>query len=582
MGYQGGAVFDPEDLKDMKEKELWALLADVEILDEFNIRRELRNRLWNQGEYGQVVEMSSQVIRVARLIQEEEDVIAGEYFTQGSAHFNTREYSEAIEAYTKASEIYANLGDQYQLANSLWAKADSYFKLDLGQEAADIALESSRLFEAENSLSEAGRSMILRSRGLYYSNNFEEALSASIQARNLYRTIGNTEDVAYVDNFRVTILNSLSRPDECIEILRVCLFIWQTLPVESSTIEWQAYTSRRLAELLHKAGESQEAIEYYESAIEKYKQCEKFAEIPLCEYGIGNCYDNLDNFDAAIRSYLQARALADVNGKDGLAIDSEVSRAISLHRSKRYEEARTLNLRILSNLELEMKPDYFDTAHRVRIRAADNSLALNEWQTVLEILDGFPDYPDFEPVLQIVLWSMSIRARALFALGQIDDAYRVADDAIGGTTEDYINWVTAHLYEIRGRILLLETNREGIQDLAHAIALHLANNEDEKARELSEYFLPTNDVSLMLFANRDSANDLELESSPNESIEMDSSNPSELKLQNNSDCPQCGHKYADMVSHYTDAHFKSSCELCGEEIAGMLALESHHRVRHTD
>jgi tetratricopeptide (TPR) repeat protein len=574
-------MFDPEDLKEMKEKELWAILSDSEIFDEFNIRRELRNRLWQQNEYGQVVEMCDHIIRVARIIDEEEAVIAGEYYTKGSAHFNAKEFLAAVEAYGNASAMYEKIGDQGQLANSLWAKADSLYQLDDDQLSADLALQSSRLFESENSIADAGKSMYLRARALYYSEQYEESLNAVIEARNLYRVIGNTEDVAYIDNFRVTILNTLSRPEECIEVLRVCLFIWQTLPTNSHTLEWQAFTARRLADFLFRGDAIDEAMEYYEQAKLNYKECEKFDEIAACEYGIGKCQDTLGKFDEAMKSFLQARALADVNGKDELSVDAEVARAISLHRSRRYEDARLLNLRILSGLESNLSSDNNDTAHRVRVRAADNSLALNEWENAIYLLDQLPDYPNFEPVLQIVIWAMSIRARALFELGRFEEAYRVADNAIGETNESLINWVTAYLYEVRGKILLFDENRDGIQDLAHAIALHLANDEDNQARILSEYFLPTNDFSRQLFQNREIESENRDDDAPVKSESMEISSPLDGLNPNSNQCGHCGHIFVDMVSHYTDAHLLVKCETCGSEIAGMLALESHEKVRHT-
>jgi hypothetical protein len=206
---------------------------------------------------------------------------------------------------------------------------------------------------------------------------------------------------------------------------------------------------------------------------------------------------------------------------------------------------------------------------------------LNDWNSVIEILDGLPDYPNFQPVLQIVIWSMSIRARALFEMGSFEDAYKVADDAIGETTEDLINWVTAYLYEVRGKILLFEEDRGGIQDLAHAIALHLANSEDDRARLLSEYFLPTNDVSRQLFQNTEIEAESRNSDSPNKAESMEISSPLDALNLSDGQCAHCGHFYVDMVSHYTDAHLPMKCNTCGSEEAGILALESHEKVRHS-
>ena len=573
-------MFDPEDLSEMKEKELWAMLADAELLDEFRIRQELRSRLWQQKEFVQVTAMCDQIIRVAKLLDEDESVIADYLYTKGSAHFNAREYEEAVTAYSNSAEIYGAIGSQYQLAEALWAKADSLYSLDQDSSAADIALESSRLYESENSLSEAGRSMFLHAKALFYSDREEDALEAAIEARNLYRVNGNTVDVAYVDNFRVTILDYLNRKQECIEILRVCLFIWQTLPTDSHTLEWEAITAKRLAHFLLHTGEIHESIEYYNLAKTKFKECEKFEEIAACEFGIAQCQDELENFDEAIKSFLQARALADVNGKDELAINAEVSRAISLHRSERYEEARALNLRILNELEQSQNPENFDTAHRVRVRAADNALELKEWHNVLEILRGFSGYPNFEPVVQISVWSQSIESRALYELGKFDEAYQIVDKALLATTDDLATWVTAFLYEIRGRILFDRNDRKALQDLVHAIALHLANDKIERAKLLSENFLPTNNSSKQLF------DDLKEETEKTETKTSNKPAGVHIELgvegivQGEGACPHCGKIFSDLAIHFTYAHRVQRCLTCGSELVGLLALENHELTAH--
>jgi hypothetical protein len=88
---------------------------------------------------------------------------------------------------------------------------------------------------------------------------------------------------------------------------------------------------------------------------------------------------------------------------------------------------------------------------------------------------------------------MQIQARALYKLGREDEALAVADSALKITTEEFVSSVTGHFYEIRGLVLNHKNKREGKRDLAHAIALHLANNLDDRARDLAEHFMPSED-----------------------------------------------------------------------------------------
>ncbi len=70
------------------------------------------------------------------------------------------------------------------------------------------------------------------------------------------------------------------------------------------------------------------------------------------------------------------------------------------------------------------------------------------------------------------------------------DAARIAGLALELTDEDEISYRTAEMYEIRARWLLDSGSGQGRQELAQAIAIHLAFGSTERARELSKYFMP--------------------------------------------------------------------------------------------
>ena len=87
-------------------------------------------------------------------------------------------------------------------------------------------------------------------------------------------------------------------------------------------------------------------------------------------------------------------------------------------------------------------------------------------------------------------WAFELAARALRDTVHLEDAARIAGLALELTDEDEISYRTAEMYEIRARWLLDSGSGQGRQELAQAIAIHLAFGSTERARELSKYFMP--------------------------------------------------------------------------------------------
>ena len=69
-------------------------------------------------------------------------------------------------------------------------------------------------------------------------------------------------------------------------------------------------------------------------------------------------------------------------------------------------------------------------------------------------------------------------------------AHEAANEVLSQTTDESVNYTTAHLYDMRARYLMEHDDEHGLQTLAHAIALHLSVGSDARATELSKAFMP--------------------------------------------------------------------------------------------
>jgi tetratricopeptide (TPR) repeat protein len=479
-------MHDPNDLAKMQYKELWTAFDEAEGEEKLELYGALKDRLWDMQDYNTIIGLSDRMCALA--VELGDPVTAGLHkFTQASANFNLESFQEAAIAYGIAADFAAETGNQSQLAERLLNKADSYFSLEDYENSLTTSKEAATIAEAESLEKMAGNCMYTHAKSLYLLDRDEEAIDALEDARNHFRNAGEAAWVADVDAYRVRILNYHDRYDEALPYLRSSLIVWQTL----KNTNWEAFINFRLAENLRLNNNETESIPYYEVAIARYSEIEKFAEIPKCELGLGRAYLQLDDYANAIQHLVQASALADANGAEWTAYEADSMRAIALHNDEQFEAAKQLNLKLLATLEKKGDTKSIENAYPVRARAADNALAQENWAEALSILENTPSLGEFVPSTGWLLWRMQIQARALYKLGREDEALVVADSALKITTEEFVSSVTGHFYEIRGLVLNHKNKREGKRDLAHAIALHLANNLDNRARDLAEHFMPS-------------------------------------------------------------------------------------------
>jgi tetratricopeptide (TPR) repeat protein len=478
---------DPEN---MSENDLRAALADASMEDQIEIWKQLSGFAWDRREFGNVAAINQTIFDLS--IKYSDKVTAARAkFTQGSAHFNGKEFEEAKNSYLAAADLAGSEGVQNLLADSLWAAADSAFSIEDYEESLSLSQQAEKIAASEEEFAVAGKATFLQMKNLYMLDLEEKSLEKRIEARNYYRNIGSIEQVCKVDDYAVRILWYLGRYSEATEIARDVLLKWTV----NGSDDWIAYSNYRLGISLQKEGFFEESNQYLETAKTIYLRLSNMHSVADCEQEIGQNYMNLDQYEPCIERMLNARSLWDGVGNDWQAARCDAVRAVAHHMLDGYFEASKLNLRLLDFLDDVDDSSYQDLGYLVRARAADNYLALEDYERVLVTLHSGPELGSFVPATHLLIWNKTLEARALFALGREDEALIAANAAMELTDDDLLNWNSGYIFEIRGNVLLNKNRREGEKDLAHAIALHLANGHTERALELSKIFIPKIDRS---------------------------------------------------------------------------------------
>ena len=473
------------DYDEMSENDLRAALADANIEQQIEIWRRLANFEWERRDYGNASAIYQTVYDLSVSYSDPINAQKAK-FGQGGAFFNNGEFSDAKDSYLVSADLCSQEGLQSALAESLWAAADSALSLDDYDEALRLALESEHIAELEENNVIAGKAAFIAMKALNITRREEEALEKRVSARDYYRNIGDIEQVSRIDDYAIGVLWDIDRYDEATEIARDVLLKWMT----NGDSEWIAYSNYRVGICLQKEAKCEESNTYLETARLKYLEVQKVARVADCEQEISRNLFDLDMHEEAIQKLLSSRSLWDGVGNDWQAIRCDALRAVSYHMLGRYHEALKLNTRLMGLLEGESDNRSKELEYLVRGRAADNALAMEDYQSVLRIISEGPELGEFAPPTNLLIWRITLQARALYELGREDEALVAANNAMELTDDDLINWNTGFIYEIRSNVLLHKNRKEGEKDLAHAIALHLANGYNERAIELSAYFIP--------------------------------------------------------------------------------------------
>ena len=473
------------DYDEMSENDLRAALVEANIEEQIEIWFLLANFEWERRDYGNAAAIYQTIYDLCVSYSDPLKAQKAK-FAQGGAFFNNGEFADAKISYLVSADLSSQEGLQSNLAESLWAAADSALSLEDDQEALRIALEAEHIAELEGDNVVAGKSAFIAMKALNITRREEEALATRIRARDYFRNVGDIEQVSRIDDYAIGVHWDLDRFDEATEIARDVLLKWSI----NGNSEWIAYSNYRVGICLQKEGKFVESNDYLETARLKYLEVQKVARVADCEQEISSNLFELNLHEDAIQKLLSARSLWDGVGNDWQAIRCDSLRAVSYHMLGRYHEALKLNNRLCGLLEHYSDNRSKELEYLIRGRAADNAVELEDFQLVLRILDESPELGEFSPPTNLLIWRITLQSRALYELGREDEALVAANSAMELTDEDLINWNTGFIYEIRSNVLLHKNRKEGEKDLAHAIALHLANGYNSRAIELSKHFIP--------------------------------------------------------------------------------------------
>lgn len=476
----------PEELAEVESEVLWAELGRAQGRERVEVLIELANRAMGGSDYGQASSLLEEATSQAEELAEESLAGLAERL-RGTALFHGGDYAESAMAYARAAQVLQGAGRTAESAMALWGRADSLRMLGDYQGCLTAATDCRVLAEAEGEHLIAGDACDEQARALYWMDREEDALAACRAGRDHFRMVGNFTRVGRIDDFAVTVHSYLGNLDDALELARSC----EILARNTASGDDDAYALRRLAEVHIRRGEYETALGLLERARVADRAVDELAGVARCDLLRSRAMRGLGDTSTALALLSEARVLFDATGYDNDALECRASTAILLHQMGRFVEACRMNREIINSLA---HPVGDARAQWALVRAADNLLAAGVFDEALELVDhGRELWIGSGSDADSLLSAQTIKARALAEQGDLDAAAEIARQLLPQAGAA-VTPEAAHLYEIVARSELANGHPGGEQQLAHAIALHLAVGSQDRATELSRYFMPGSDL----------------------------------------------------------------------------------------
>jgi tetratricopeptide (TPR) repeat protein len=347
------------------------------------------------------------------------------------------------------------------------------------------ATAAKALAEAEEDTVLRAEAGFLRSRALYWLDRDEEALSACSEAREGYRTTGATEKVAQADDFALTIRLHVNQLDEALQLATSCYVLAKNTPVKGT----EGYAMRRLAEVHLRRAEFDQAIDMAEAAVRVHREANSLIGVARAEHLRGRALMEKGELKAAAEVLTEARVLFDAAGSSSEVLTCANDLAFVMGSVGDLSGAVLVNRRIIEEIRSTDQAGDWRLRHAI-VRLVDNLVDLKDHASALQVLDEWLEHLESAGPDWTLRRALELKAQVMDELGDLGRAAVAAEKALALTTSGDVDWYTAHVYEIRAKWLLEIGDDQAGVTLAGAIALHIAHGSDERAGELSKFFLP--------------------------------------------------------------------------------------------
>lgn len=252
---------------------------------------------------GAIISQGSEEIAPQNTREAAESAFAegAELFQQGTAEG----LKQAIEKLEQARQLYRELGDRSQEAETLIGLAFVSKALSQAQQALDYLNQALSLKQEVDDA--RGEADTLYNIGRVYGElgQYQQALDSYNQARQLYRKITNPSAEAFTLTDIGAIYDSFGEYQQALDAYNTALPLWR----EAGERQGEATTLNNIGKVYDDLGQYQLALDYYNKALPIYRELDDKSGLALTLNNLGNVYEALGDKQKALDYYNQALPL---------------------------------------------------------------------------------------------------------------------------------------------------------------------------------------------------------------------------------------------------------------------------------
>lgn len=224
---------------------------------------------------------------------------------QGLQQFENRQAADAIRSWQAALAIFAEIGDQVKVVNTLNHIGRTYFIQGQYQQAKETYTQS--LLVAREAEYAKGEATALNGLGnsFYFLGQIPDAIQHHQQALEIATDIGLGEEEAIALNGLGNAYSALEASEEAVEFYEASLAV-------SRRISYRAGEARALNNLgnIHELlGKYEQAIEFYQQALEGAREANDIRTEAVALDNIATTYIRIGQYQKAIDLYTQSLAV---------------------------------------------------------------------------------------------------------------------------------------------------------------------------------------------------------------------------------------------------------------------------------
>jgi tetratricopeptide (TPR) repeat protein len=498
------------DYSEMSDKELWELTSDADDRIKLEALYTLAQRLFNRGEYPEVISPGLAGVDLAQRDGDSSLEIDLSYFL-GKSYVALKRYDEGLAQLTPAIEKARIHASEQVLAEMIKASAEAQRQLDLIDEAASNYRAASNIFLSNDMKTPAGICLLDLGEMLGQEDRQSEALGVITEALKVFQDGADLIGSGRANDRIAACLIDLGRIDEALVNLREANNIFSYMQDEGR-LPWSQY---RLGWTLVTVGQYAEAQPLLISASEKYKAKSNFVAAANADVQLAHAFYETGRHEEAFALYEQTRSVYLAAGELSDALMADINSAQRL----RYVDSALAQEKLLRVIREGSDSSSHWIVRSAKLRLAecllDNEESTANAEQAFKYLEeiSVEAIGDNRPELARLL---TAKAKALYKMGRIKDAEDIAKQVVEFGIGAGFQYESAQAHELLSMAAFERDELERSDEMvARAIAFYLAAGIDYKATELSKRFLPNNlpAMSVRIAAEADSMQSLNEEDS---------------------------------------------------------------------